>query len=221
MAEYGKVQARALAVISGRDRRADDAPFVNQLLLATNGGAAGPLADGWLTSLGIGAAGFLLRDSIEIDDIKYPIHIRTQRLLPDSEGAGRYRGAPGAYVEYGPLDSPIELVYVSDGHQTPSRGVRGGQNGSIAEHRKRRRDDTEESLGGASHIRLEPGETIISISGGGGGYGPPIERDPARIQKDLEEGWISAERARTIYGLPLDGTVEQEDQQPASSVSSV
>jgi N-methylhydantoinase B len=216
MAEYGKVQASALAVISGRDRRADDAPFVNQLLLATNGGAAGPLADGWLTSLGIGAAGFLLRDSIEIDELKYPIHIRTQRLLPDSEGAGRYRGVPGAYVEYGPLASPIELVYVSDGHQTPSRGVRGGHNGSIAEHRKRRRDGAEEALEGASHARLEPGETIISISSGGGGYGPPSERDPARIRKDLEEGWISAERAQTVYGLALGNTAEQETQRVAS-----
>jgi N-methylhydantoinase A len=205
MAEYGKVQAPALGVISGNDPRSNGEPFVSQLLLATNGGAAGPHADGWLTSLGIGAAGFLLRDSIEIDELKYPICIRTQRLHPDSEGAGRFRGAPGAYVEYGPIGCAIDVIYISDGHQTPSRGVRGGQASSIAKHRKQTsKSNHPVELGGLPHVRLEPGETVISISSGGGGYGPPTDRDPARVQEDVHEGWISAERARTVYHVALN-----------------
>ena len=66
-----------------------------------------PQADGWLTILGIGAAGFLMRDSVEIDEMKYPMLVTEQRIIPDSEGAGRFRGSPGAYVEYGPVgDEP-------------------------------------------------------------------------------------------------------------------
>ena len=68
------------------------------------GGAGAPSADGWLTILGIGAAGFLFRDSVEIDEMKYPIVVHEQRIVPDSEGAGRFRGSPGARVVFGPID---------------------------------------------------------------------------------------------------------------------
>ena len=44
----------------------------------------------------------MYRDSVEIDEQKYPIIYKTARLLTDSGGAGRFRGAPGARVEYGP-----------------------------------------------------------------------------------------------------------------------
>ena len=57
---------------------------------------------------------------------------------------------------------------------------------------------------------MAPGETVVSISSGGGGYGSPLERDPARVKHDLDEGWISPGRAREIYGLVLgaDGSVD-------------
>jgi N-methylhydantoinase B len=52
---------------------------------------------------------------------------------------------------------------------------------------------------------------VVSYSAGGGGYGAPWERDPARVKHDLDEGWISAERAQGVYGLVLDrqGAIDQ------------
>jgi N-methylhydantoinase B len=44
----------------------------------------------------------------------------------------------------------------------------------------------------------------VSYSAGGGGYGLPWERDPARVKHDLDEGWITAERAENVYGLVRD-----------------
>ena len=62
--------------------------------------------------------------------MKYPMLVTEQRIIPDSEGAGRFRGSPGAYVEYGPVgDAPMEVVYLSDGTVNPARGVRGGLDG--------------------------------------------------------------------------------------------
>ena len=104
LAQIGRAQPASMSVISGTDPRHDDEPFVNQLILAVTGGAGSPSADGWLTILGIGAAGFLFRDSVEIDEMKYPIIVHEQRIVPDSEGAGRYRGSPGARVVFGPID---------------------------------------------------------------------------------------------------------------------
>jgi N-methylhydantoinase B len=52
---------------------------------------------------------------------------------------------------------------------------------------------------------------VVSYSAGGGGYGPPWQREVARAVHDLEEGWISAARAATVYGLVLgpEGTVDE------------
>lgn len=203
-AEFGRAQPPSMAVISGTDPRNGE-PFVNQLMLATTNGGGAPEADGWLTILGVGAAGFLLHDSVEIDEMKYPIRIDAQRILTDSEGAGRFRGAPGAYVEFGPVEGELEVVYLSDGTHTPTRGVRGGLGGAPARQLKR---DTSGELSGElgcyAHVKLQPGETIVSMTCGGGGYGPPTDRDPARVEKDVREGWITAERAAEVYGVVVD-----------------
>src|SRR5262249_15261062 len=125
--------------------------------------------------------------------------------LTDSEGAGRFRGAPGAYVEFGPVEGELEVVYLSDGTHTSTRGVRGGLGGAPA--RPPKRDTGGGPPGGPgcyAHVKLQPGETIVSMTCGGGGYGPPTDRDPARVEKDVREGWITAERAAEVYGVVID-----------------
>ena len=52
---------------------------------------------------------------------------------------------------------------------------------------------------------VEPGDTISYRTCGGGGYGPPSERDPERVARDVREGKVSAERAREVYGVAVDG----------------
>jgi N-methylhydantoinase B len=206
LAQIGRAQPASMSVISGTDPRHGNAPFVNQLILAVTGGAGAPHADGWLTILGIGAAGFLYRDSVEIDEMKYPIVVHEQRIVADSEGAGRFRGSPGAKVEFGPIEGcSLDVVYLSDGTHNPSVGVRGGLPGGNASQRKAARDGTlSDELGAYAQLRLQPGETIVGHTCGGGGYGPPSERDIGRVVHDTNEGWISRERAFAVYGVKLD-----------------
>ncbi|MGH2887621.1 MAG: hydantoinase B/oxoprolinase family protein, partial [Solirubrobacteraceae bacterium] len=213
LAQIGRAQPGSMAVISGRDARDGGRPFVNQLILAVTGGAGSPAADGWLTILGIGAAGFLFRDSVEIDEMKYPMIVHEQRIIPDSEGAGRYRGSPGALVEYGPIEGcELDVIYLSDGTYNASVGVRGGQAGGRASQRKRGIDgECSDELGAYARLRLQPGETLVAETCGGGGYGAPIDRDPLRVAQDVREGWISRERACAVYGVVLfdDGHVDE------------
>ena len=61
------------------------------------------------------------------------------------------------------------------------------------------RDGVETSLPAKTTLDVEPGDTI-SYRTGGGGYGPPEERDPERFARDVREGKVSAERAREVYG---------------------
>ncbi len=199
MAEIGKCLPPAMAVISGVDPREGRGPFVNFLSLLVTNGAGAPKADGWLTVIGVGVAGLQMHDSVEVDEMKYPIEIKAQQIITDSEGAGRFRGAPGAYVEYGPVDTKLEIIYTSDGTHNAPRGVRGGHDGACAQQYKRLRDGSLEELPNFTQLVLEPGETVVSMCTGGGGYGRPDARDPALVLKDVREGWISEQRAKDVY----------------------
>ena len=53
-------------------------------------------------------------------------------------------------------------------------------------------------------MTLQPGETIVGHTCGGGGYGPPHERDVRRVEHDVREGWISPARAYEVYGVKVD-----------------
>src|SRR5207237_8179347 len=96
MAEGGAGIPPASGVLSGRDPRQGGAPFVNEVILAAGGGPGTFCNDGWLSLFTMGNAGMPFYDSIEIDELHHPIRVETRRIIPDSEGAGTYRGAPGS-----------------------------------------------------------------------------------------------------------------------------
>ena len=112
-------------VISGEDFRRDDEPFANQLFFtAGGGGGIGTGHDGWLTHGVPDACGILYRDSIEVDEKKYPILVENEELVTNSEGAGKYRGTPGARVEYRPRGNPMSVSFHGTNYETPPRGDR-------------------------------------------------------------------------------------------------
>ncbi len=205
MAATGKASPAGTSVISGIDNRPGRGPFVNQLWLGFTGGGAGPVADGWLTILGLGAAGFLRRDSVEILEMKYPVLIHSEHIVRDSEGAGRFCGAPGCQVEFGPVDSELTAVWLSEGTTHAPVGVRGGHDGSPARQYVRAADgELSEPLGTYEQVTVRPGERVVSICSGGAGYGAPGTRDPDRVARDVQRGWVSVQRAQETYRVAVD-----------------
>jgi N-methylhydantoinase B len=212
LAEVGLSLPPAWAVISGRDPRAGGAPFINQLILsAVTGGSGGPDADGWMTLGGIGDAGQPFRDSVEIDELAHPIRILEQRLVPDSEGPGRHRGAPAALIEYGPVKTSLEVMFASDGSLNAARGALGGGDGRRATQLKRLRDGQLVELDAYTRVVLKPGETVVSTCCSGGGYGDARARNSQLVQADVAEGIVSRERAANVYGVVVgdDGAVDE------------
>jgi N-methylhydantoinase B len=216
LAECGLVIPASAAVISGRDPRNGQEPFVNQFFLAQTGGAGTAWGDGWLTHFHVGCAGMLRRDSIEIAEMRHPLLVRQQRLIPDTEGAGRHRGAPSACVEYGPVGTSLTAAYGCDGALNPALGVRGGLEGGPSRHLKRDCSGTTTELPAIALARLEDGESIISVTCGGGGYGPPWERDPQLVREDVVEGWISVERAAEVYRVALGDDLDVDEERTAA-----
>lgn len=201
LAEGNTALGSGCAVVSGRDARHGDRPFINQMFLMGGGGPASANSDGWINLLIPVGAGLLYRDSVELDEQKYPILVRSLRLMEDSGGAGRYRGAPGTEVVYGPRQRSLRVVCAPDGWRTPPRGVRGGADGTTSSDHVLHADGRETKIEGFVDIELQPGEFIRGRDSGGGGYGDPLEREITRVLHDVRERWVSRRRAETVYGV--------------------
>jgi N-methylhydantoinase B len=212
LAECGPIFPASLGVISGVDPRNGDEPFVNQIFLLDTGGAAAAKTDAWLTICHAGNSGMCFIDSVELDELHFPFLVDERRLVKDTEGAGRTVGAPSGYCEYGPIGGgDLEVVYVADGAINNAKGTLGGFDGARIRNYHRKADGELVELPACEDIILKPGEKIVSYSAGGGGYGPPIERPAAQVRIDVEEGWISKERAYEVYGVVLreEGSIDE------------
>ena len=96
------------------------------------------------------------------------------------------------------------MIYNSDGNVNGPKGVRGGGDGARAHQHKLDRGGNEVAVPNVGRVTLHDGEMIASYSCGGGGYGPPSERDPELVGRDVREGFVSRDRARDIYGVVID-----------------
>ena len=144
-------------------------------------------------------------DSVELDELHFPILVRGRRLVADTEGAGRTIGAPSGFCEYGPLGNcTLEVAYVADGFTNHAKGTRGGLHGAKNRNFLRAAGGELKELPACCDVILQPGETVVSYCSGGGGYGPPYERPLEQVKNDLEEGWITRKRANDVYGIIFD-----------------
>lgn len=204
LAECGGVIPAGGGVVSGRHPDSG-LPFVNQLIIGVSGGAGAPRADAWQLIGHVGNAGKMFIDSIELDELRQPVHIHERRFLRDTEGPGRHLGASSLYCEFGPAGAaPISVAYGCDGARHAAQGVRGGGTGTPARHALRAADGTLTPLPDWGQVPVGPGERVCSTSCGGGGYGPPAAREPAAVARGVAEGWISAGRARDVYRVAVD-----------------
>lgn len=210
LSEGGTGLGAGMAVISGRDHRRGEAPFVNRMMLSTNGGPASPTADGWVNYAIPVIAGLMYRDSVEVDELKHPIRVRALELVQDSAGAGRQRGAPAQQIELEPTGNDVTAVISCDGQGAPPRGVVGGLPGTPGATWLVAGNGQEERLPNVVQVTLKRGQALRGRDSAGGGYGDPLARDPARVLHDVLEGWESREKARAVYGVVFTGAIEDE-----------
>lgn len=211
LAEGSVGQAPGKAVISGTDERTGR-PYVNQIIVGGTGGPATPFVDGWPTYQRPVAGALLYHDSIEVDEQRYPILITERALVADSGGAGKLRGGLGTRVVLEPRFGSVAFTYALEGRLNPPRGVRGGDSGAAAAAWIESADsgDLEDAPPIAS-LDLLPGQRIVSISCGGGGFGNPLERAPETVLDDLLEKRITPGAAREVYGVVIvDDAIDEE-----------
>ncbi|MFD1707896.1 hydantoinase B/oxoprolinase family protein [Siminovitchia sediminis] len=204
MAEGSLNQPPSMSVISGYDSRYDR-PYVTQLFTGVTGGMGVHGHDGYLM-YAIANAGLMEWNSIEMLEQKYPIRYLEQEIIQDSGGAGKWDGAPATRVVMTPTEDEVTFIYVCDGKDNPPRGALKGHSGSPANAALFKLEEgpaAEKELPTFNQLDLKPGEALVSEISSGAGYGDPLERDPEMVRHRVREGWISAKKARDIYGVVI------------------
>ena len=151
---------------------------------------------------------------VEIFENDTPLIIEKRELLEDSGGPGRMRGGIGKRVVfrvpddgYAPLP-PVNLAMQSGRYRYPPEGLFGGKTGARAQFLVNGEAGNPYGL-----TRLKPGDVVIIDAPGGGGYGHPLERDPELVEQDVAEGYVTAAKARSDYGVVIDPAAMKVDEE--------
>jgi len=187
-------------VFSGRNRTGNDS-FV---YVETVGGGSGARADGD----GMDAVHVHMTNTsnlpIEALENEYPLRMVHYGMVEDSGGAGKYRGGLGIAREIMAVEDGVVFSARSDGHEIGAPGIFGGGRGTPGHLWHIRPDGSRVVLSSkAAQLEMKAGESVRLETPGGGGYGPPAERAPARLAADIRGGKLSEAAARAAYGDDL------------------
>ena len=177
--------------ITGQDPRTGRR-FIWHFFLARGGGGASQGVDGWSNVGEVNVAGGIRSPSIEVTEERFPFFIERHELRPDSGGVGAWRGGLGAvcdlvYEGHG----PALLNTAGDGVVVPPFGLFGATDG-LPHHYKIVSNGSERILGSKEvGVVVNPGDHIVCLSSGGGGYGQPEDRDKDAAMWDLKNGYVT------------------------------
>ena len=138
---------------------------------------------------------------IEMIELTYPLLFTRYEFLPDSGGAGRHRGGLGVQRDIKFLDNAGALETQFDKFKVAPFGLFGGKPGATGELVLNPDSPNARNLKSKTMGQKLEQEDVISIrTQGGGGYGPVKERDTAAIRRDVVEGKVTGDAARSEYG---------------------
>lgn len=137
---------------------------------------------------------------IEILESEFPCRVTGFSLIPDSGGAGEFRGGLAFRRAYELLaDGTVIRRY--DRAKCPPEGIDGGKPGRASRFVIRAGTAGEQETPASGRFELKAGERFYLESAGGGGYGKPEKRESARIARDQDEGYVTPDSARKDYGF--------------------
>ena len=152
---------------------------------------------------------------LEAQEIEAPMLFMERSILPDSEGAGTFRGGFAQRRKWKLVGYDGLFSHVSQKSVIPPQGLFGGEPGRPSRWiiNEGRPDERVLEYAMGDPIELAYGDTITVLTASGGGYGSPLKRDPERVRRDVSLGLVSPERAKNVYGVIIDpetGKVNEE-----------
>lgn len=147
---------------------------------------------------GVGNTG---NQPIEVVEAEYPVTVLEYAIATDRCGAGEHRGgAPLRRVTR--LDGDAQVTLIAERGRIPPFGLEGGQPGALGQYLFNPGESREQHLfSKTAPLERKAGEVLSIGAAGGGGFGDPARRDPARIREDIESGLLTPAAARRDYGF--------------------
>ena len=161
-----------------------------------------PFEDGESGTVSV-CQGDVRNGSIEGIELKCPVLVEGRALRTDSGGAGKYRGGLGIDMRVRNLVEGKWNFELVRRNQCPPWGLWGGEPGEYGMYLVREPGEREFRVAGGAHHAVPVRTEVIVRTGGGGGWGDPLERDPIAVRADVQEEFISARSAREHYGVVL------------------
>ena len=189
IAGWGRRFRVAIKGINPRTER----EFIWHMFHARPGGGASPAGDGWETAGEGQAVGASKFGSVEVAEARFPLTFLEHEFRPDSFGDGTYRGGAGSVLRLRVDTEEMGVANTAgDGVRHGSFGMLGGQDGKP--HRYRLFSDEAERVLKTKEIDVPvgPGDVFLIESSGGGGYGPPDERDVEARLSDRLNGFTNS-----------------------------
>jgi N-methylhydantoinase B len=159
---------------------------------------ARPIKDG-ITGVASGISN-TMNTPIEILEMSFPVRIERYAILPDTGGPGRWRGGCGVERVWRILGGPSQVSLCCERTKSPPFGLAGGRAGAPTRVAIVGPDGEEREPNSKATLTIPPDGEVRLRAPGSGGYGPPAERDPARLRDDVVNGYVSREAALGDYG---------------------
>ena len=138
---------------------------------------------------------------VEAIEMEYPLRVEEYALIPDSGGAGRFRGGMGLRRSIRPVGHTCEFNGVGERFRHFPWGIFGAGGGQCGRFLLQSPDGTRaELVPKTGRLELTPDQLLIVETPGAGGYGPPRQRDSSDIEKDRRSGKFTAAYLRHHYG---------------------
>jgi N-methylhydantoinase B len=141
----------------------------------------------------------------------YPVLVESYRPVKDSGGAGLHRGGAGIEKIYRLLE-PGKVSIHDDREIVPPWGINGGLFGGTSSKAIIRAgsDVAEKVPSKIDNLEVEPGDRIVFITAGSGGWGDPLDRPAQHVERDVAYDLVSREKAESDYGVILgaDGKLD-------------
>jgi N-methylhydantoinase B len=187
--------ANSAWVFSGLDRRGQ-----YYVYLETIGGGSGARA----TKDGLDGVQVHITNTsnlpVECLEMEYPLLVEEYSLVQDSGGPGRFRGGLGLRRTIRVLGTQATFVGTLDRERFAPWGLFGGRAGGRGGLALNAGRPAPRGLGSkVAGLSLQEGDTVTIVTPGAGGYGPPGERDPAALERDVREGKVSPDVGRAVY----------------------
>jgi len=169
-----------------------------------------PFEDGESATVSV-CQGDVRNGSIEGIEMKCPVLVKSRALRRDSAGAGKFRGGLGIDFELRNFVDGKWNFERANRRGCPAWGLWGGKAGESGGYYLRSAGSGEYRMMHGSHKPVPRDSEVIVRTGGGGGWGDPLERAPESVRVDVLEEFVSREAAREQYGVVLNEDLSVND----------